>query len=508
MSDVDLDDELLALAGDEEHKESKKRKSAKQGSSSKMKRRRAEDESDEESPAGNKETGPSWQEMLAAYERKYPLEGLYVDDEERDRLLQMTEFEREDILTQRRDEKQKIDDKRQLESILATRGGPKDSVSQAAKREHGIRGATKEKTKQLENLRAKRTERAEKRARGGSPGRDRSSSPMEMETDEEDEDGQIGRDEQDDERLRRLSGGYTKSSKDEPIEKEDLNRIQLTRDRIAKYYLAPWFKDYVKGMWVRYLIGNEDGRPVYRACEVLSLSDEKVKPYPVNDVMVDQEFELRHGQACKFWPMDKTSNAEFTDREFDRIVKVCKADGIPFPGKDACEKKLKEMDAFYQKRHTEKDVDAILQRKRDLSGGLTIQEERIRRAELQQARNHAVKYGDHAEVQRVDEQLAALGVNAQPTTPAPADDPAARWAKVNERNRKANLEAVRKIEHAEAERKRKEREQRRLAAASRTATPLPPGTPDTSIAKPVSDSKGKDFEASVLESIEIDLGDF
>ena len=22
-------------------------------------------------------------------------------------------------------------------------------------------------------------------------------------------------------------------------------------------------------MWVRYLIGNEDGRPVYRACEVL-----------------------------------------------------------------------------------------------------------------------------------------------------------------------------------------------------------------------------------------------
>ena len=40
MSDVDLDDELLALAGDEEHKESKKRKQSKQGTS-KMKRRRA-----------------------------------------------------------------------------------------------------------------------------------------------------------------------------------------------------------------------------------------------------------------------------------------------------------------------------------------------------------------------------------------------------------------------------------------------------------------------------------
>lgn len=93
-----------------------------------------------------------------------------------------------------------------------------------------------------------------------------------------------------------------------------------------------------------------------------------------------------------------------------------------------------------------------------------MQEQRVRRAELQQARNHAVKYGDHLELRKLDEQLAALGVTAQPATPVAADDPAARWAKVNERNRKANMEAVRKIEHAEAERKKKERE-RRLAAS-------------------------------------------
>ena len=109
----------------------------------------------------------------------------------------------------------------------------------------------------------------------------------------------------------------------------------------------------------------------------------------------------------------------------------------------------------------------MLQRKKDLLGGLTPQEERLRRAELNQARNHAVKYGDHAELRKIEEQLAALGgtTNTQPSSPAPANDSAARWAKVNERNRKANLEAVRKIEQAEAERKRKERELRRLAAS-------------------------------------------
>lgn len=71
---------------------------------------------------------------------------------------------------------------------------------------------------------------------------------MEMETDE-DEDGQIGKDEQEDERLRRLSGGYTKSSPDSPIVREDLRKIQLTRDLIAKHFTAPWFKDYVKGVY-------------------------------------------------------------------------------------------------------------------------------------------------------------------------------------------------------------------------------------------------------------------
>lgn len=101
------------------------------------------------------------------------------------------------------------------------------------------------------------------------------------------------------------------------------------------------------------------------------MSDEKVKPYQLNDVWVDQEFELRHGQACKFWPMDKASNAEFTDvrtsfpsqylllitgsvqREFDRIVKVCKGDNIPFPGRNACEKKYIEMKTLQAKPVTE-----------------------------------------------------------------------------------------------------------------------------------------------------------
>ena len=75
---------------------------------------------------------------------------------------------------------------------------------------------------------------------------------MDMETDDEDEeDGQIGREEQEEERERRLlSGGQSKApANDQPITIEDLKKVWLTRDLIAKHCMAPWFEDYVKGVF-------------------------------------------------------------------------------------------------------------------------------------------------------------------------------------------------------------------------------------------------------------------
>ena len=52
------------------------------------------------------------------------------------RLLEMSEIEREDILAQRQEEMQRIQDKRNLEQMLKAQSGHgDDSVSKAAKRE-------------------------------------------------------------------------------------------------------------------------------------------------------------------------------------------------------------------------------------------------------------------------------------------------------------------------------------------------------------------------------------
>ena len=69
---------------------------------------------------------------------------------------------------------------------------------------------------------------------------------MEMETsDDEAEDGQITKFEQEEEKERKLLGMTV--TNDEPMTIADLNKVRLTRDALAKHFLAPWFEDYVKG---------------------------------------------------------------------------------------------------------------------------------------------------------------------------------------------------------------------------------------------------------------------
>jgi len=80
-----------------------------------------------------------------------------------------------------------------------------------------------------------------------SPKRDRSSSPMDMETSSgEEEDGQITKHEEEDEKDRKLFG--KSNPDDEPIMLPDLEKCRLSRDSIAKYCMRPWFGEYVKGM--------------------------------------------------------------------------------------------------------------------------------------------------------------------------------------------------------------------------------------------------------------------
>jgi RNA polymerase-associated protein RTF1 len=447
------------------------------------------------------------------------------------------------------EEHQRIVDKRNLDQMLKdqTKGGDSESVSQAAKRQHSVRGATKEKFRKLDELKARRKAKDEKKRSKNSPRRDRSSSPMDMETDSEDEeDGQISKYDEEQEKDRKRYG--KPEPDDEPVALEDLNKCRLTRTLLAKHCMAPWFEDYVKGAWVRYLIGQENGQPVYRVCEIMNLGVDLVKPYKIDDKIVNQTIELRHGESVRSFLMDKVSNSEFHLKEFERVQKVWQAEGVKLPSKRSLEKKHQELSKLSTQPMTESDVTAMLARKSELQTGKpTGQSATMERSRLNQARTLALRRQDFKEVGAIDQQLSELPA----ATGTREEEISDMLAKVNERNRKANLDAVRKSEIQEAERKRRDRKLQAAARASGTSTPVDPsarlrtvpklfnsisrpGTPKSNGGTPLlqperagaaarsvsplpssalsgrlgSPGKSQTFEASIIDAIEVDLGDF
>jgi len=348
-----------------------------------------------------------------------------------------------------------------------TKGGDSESVSKAAKRQHAVKGATKEKTRKLDELKAKRKAKDEKKRSKNSPRRDRSSSPMDMETDSEDEeDGQITKLEEEEEKDRKR---YGKPDPDEePISLEDLSKCRLTRELLAKYCMAPWFEDYVKGAWVRYLIGHENGEPVYRLCEITNLDHEPVKPYKINDKTVNQMIELRHGKSVRLFTMDKVSNSAFPLKEFERLQIVCQTESVKLPTKTQVETKGAQFAKLVTQPMTESDITAMLIRKNNLQAGKSAQFTTMERSRLNQARTLALRRQDYTELEAIDQQLSEL-----PAVASREEDISDMLTKVNERNRKANLEAVRKAELQEAERKRRERKSH-AARALGTSTPQDP----------------------------------
>ncbi|KAF9030347.1 hypothetical protein BDZ89DRAFT_985499 [Hymenopellis radicata] len=506
----DFDDELLELA----EVGSKKRKSSKNKSSKKRKAEHVHCSfvSDYEEPESEEDEHDL-----------YPLEGKYRDELDRQQILEMSELKREEVFAMREDQKQKVRDRNNVRNLLHQRnggggsGGGDDSVARAAKRQRSIGG---EKSRKLDELKARRQAKGDKKKLDGSPRRD--GSPMDTGSSEDEEDGQVDH------------HPRPNTDSEESASLADLNRCRVTRDMIVKHFLAPWFEDYITNAWVRYCIGLEGTENVYRICEVSSLSKDKVKPYRLDGIIADKGFELQHGKALKSFLMDKVSNANFSPKEYERFQSACKTDGVKLPTKQSVEAKIKKMNQLVTQVMTESDINALLTRKREIaeaSGVKTPGWIMMERSRLKQRRVIAERRQDFKEVATIDAEIEDFNLKyGEEHKGGQGKKEVDMLAILSEKNRKSNLESVRRAEIAAAREKKMNRQNStpdpsaRLkimprtfndatssASASRAGTPKPASNSAVKTPTPVvrnSTSPAKTFEASIVDSIEVDLGDF
>ena len=143
-------------------------------------------------------------------------------------------------------------------------------------------------------------------------------------SEDEEEDGQINKFDEEEEQDRKYFS-KTPAEDEGPLTVTDLEHVRVSRDALIKHCFSPWFPEFITGTfistsipyhrptvlpgaWVRYLVGSDEGQPVYRVCEVVGL-------YPLfhrrNTVitfskMSPRMLSIRIKSATNFWIMSSS----------------------------------------------------------------------------------------------------------------------------------------------------------------------------------------------------------
>lgn len=133
----------------------------------------------------------------------------------------------------------------------------------------------------------------------------------------------------DDDDARRHSSSNASDSEESAEEREqeekhvdclaDLLKLRVSRYRLAKWVHMPFFKDLVKGLFVRVGIGRRPDQnvPVYRLGEIVDVV-ETGKIYDVEKTRTNKGLILRHAADKAMFRLKFVSNQPFSQTEFVR----------------------------------------------------------------------------------------------------------------------------------------------------------------------------------------------
>ncbi|KAI0412649.1 hypothetical protein F5X98DRAFT_316551 [Xylaria grammica] len=518
---ADVDDEFLALVGGDDASDDEVENSdqsrpvsespepeAKQskGTPAAKSRRRRQDDSDEEeegeassipaSPASD-ESAPMDEsdsesdsfpvshtansKMEEEGELKYPVEGIYASEAEKEEILAMPELEREQLIAKRQEE---IDRERQNTLLRRLLQVNKESSQSARKRkadtvelEDGQRKTSRQRTKiggskvgetsaGIASLRRARAEKSD-RQRRREEDRERNKGKPSMRDSTQDDDDAHSDAEWASNYGRKLSKSATPEKRDAPpADLRDFERVRLSRSRFAEVCFYPGFDDLITGCYCRVAVGpNRDtGEAEYQMGVIKGFT--QGRPYAMQKMnqqsfVTDQYVRIAFGKTVREYPFISCSDSSFNESECQRLQKVCQDDGVPFPKKAQVDAKIDDINALRNRTWTEKEVSDKLLRMQNLKKKYDSSERNRLLNKLEQAKEQ----GNEARIAELQGQLDKLEVpklafrtsllpnkkSAPPSTPSQQD----RLAQLNMQRRRDNAEAVRKAQIMERAKVRK-----------------------------------------------------
>jgi len=149
---------------------------------------------------------------------------------------------------------------------------------------------------------------------------------------------------------------------------EDIERIRLKRDLLIKWVPHLYFDKTVKGAFVRYSIGsNKSGKIIYIICEIEDVVEESeyYRIDQASQAKTNKYLILRHGKTKKKLKIDGVSNTPFTQEEFSSYLARLAKDGFKPITLEQVESKAADIAAAENYKYSAEEFEEIIQKQLD-----------------------------------------------------------------------------------------------------------------------------------------------
>uniref|UniRef100_A0A8C0JXE8 RNA polymerase-associated protein RTF1 homolog n=1 Tax=Canis lupus dingo TaxID=286419 RepID=A0A8C0JXE8_CANLU len=216
---------------------------------------------------------------------------------------------------------------------------------------------------------------------------------------------------------------------------EELNRVRLSRHKLERWCHMPFFAKTVTGCFVRIGIGNHNSKPVYRVAEITGVV-ETAKVYQLGGTRTNKGLQLRHGNDQRVFRLEFVSNQEFTESEFMKWKEAMFSAGMQLPTLDEINKKELSIKEALNYKFNDQDIEEIVKEK-----------ERFRKAppnyamkktQLLKEKAMAEDLGDQDKAKQIQDQLNELEERAEALDRQRTKNISA-ISYINQRNREWNI---------------------------------------------------------------------
>lgn len=343
-------------------------------------------------------------------------EDLMGDEEDRQRLLQMPELEREKILFDREQERLLLQERKALTKKLSALEASQTQKDRSSRR--SISEAAAQKKRSLEALKAARLSKEQNPTAARQRRRQREDSDEDYYEEENFPKKSSTKNVSESKHFDLKSRQKLSESEDESVKNyenltlEDAQNLQIGRDDVCRLVFHPEFDNFAKGCFMRLSIGMRGPEQVYRLVEL-----KKIVPYhrtyqihtssnTGTGTTTNKAAILKYGLQEKTFRLDIISNSIFTPAEFQRWIETMKEEKQPILTHKTAHSRATAWKNFKSTPLSDQTVETMIKAKKELGGA--PRSVLAERAMLNSLKIEALENGNSAEVSRIDEELSSL----------------------------------------------------------------------------------------------------